>query len=132
MMFGFPSVEVGFPSLSGLSSRLPGLPELPEMPAGLPDMFGRLHSQMSSMMSRMMSQAEQLQRGEIPEGGGSGRLTVIKSGPGFHEEKTYNFGPEGVQSQSHSQRMPVDGANQKMEDQTNMLNDMSKETNCMH
>lgn len=29
-------------------------------------------------------------------------LTVVKSGPGYHEEKTYNFGPEGVETHSRS------------------------------
>ena len=24
-----------------------------------------------------------------------GKLTVIKAGPGFHEEKSYNIGPDG-------------------------------------
>ena len=28
-------------------------------------------------------------------GVGGGKLTVIKAGPGFHEEKSYDIGPDG-------------------------------------
>ena len=42
---------------------------------------------------------ESLRSGEAPASG-SGTLTVIKAGPGFHSQKTYNFGPEGVNSKT--------------------------------
>ena len=35
-------------------------------------------------------------RGMLPFGEHSGgKLTVIKAGPGFHEEKSYDIGPDG-------------------------------------
>ena len=35
-------------------------------------------------------------RGMLPFGDHSGgKLTVIKAGPGFHEEKSYDIGPDG-------------------------------------
>lgn len=40
-----------------------------------------------------------LQNGEAPKSG-SGTLTVIKAGPGYHSQKTYNFGPEGVNTKT--------------------------------
>ena len=43
-----------------------------------------------------------LQNGEAPASG-SGTLTVIKAGPGYHSQKTYNFGPEGVDSKTEEQ-----------------------------
>ena len=27
---------------------------------------------------------------------------MIKSGPGYHQEKTYNFGPDGVQTETRT------------------------------
>ena len=45
---------------------------------------------------------ESLQSGK-PPASGSGTLTVIKAGPGYHSQKTYNFGPEGVKSKTEEQ-----------------------------
>merc|ERR1719245_2091951 len=61
---------------------------------GFGDLFGKLNSQFGDMMSAL-PQLENL-RGMLPFGEHSGgKLTVIKAGPGFHEEKSYNIGPDG-------------------------------------
>merc|ERR1719219_2446434 len=61
---------------------------------GFGDIFGKLHSQFGDMMSSL-PQLENL-RGMLPFGEHSGgKLTVIKAGPGFHEEKSYDIGPDG-------------------------------------
>merc|ERR1719245_2406004 len=61
---------------------------------GFGGLFGKLHSQFGDMMSSL-PQLENL-RGMLPFGEHSGgKLTVIKAGPGFHEEKNYDIGPHG-------------------------------------
>merc|ERR1719412_687989 len=61
---------------------------------GFGDIFGKLNSQFGDMMSAL-PQLENL-RGMLPFGEHSGgKLTVIKAGPGFHEEKSYDIGPDG-------------------------------------
>jgi len=61
---------------------------------GFGDLFGQLNSQFGRMMSSL-PQLENL-RGMLPFGEHSGgKLTVIKAGPGFHEEKSYDIGPDG-------------------------------------
>jgi hypothetical protein len=60
--------------------------------------FGGLFEQINNQFGRMMSSLPQLEnlRGMLPFGGHSGgKLTVIKAGPGFHEEKNYDIGPDG-------------------------------------
>ncbi len=52
-------------------------------------------------------------------------LTVIKSGPGYHEEKTYNFGPRGV-TRTETTRTSGGGREQKEETEERLLGpDMS-------
>ena len=46
------------------------------------DMFSGMRQRMDSMMETMRRQTDALSRGEIPEGAGTGRMVVIKSGPG--------------------------------------------------
>jgi len=60
--------------------------------------FGGLFDELNSQFGRMMSSLPQLEnlRGMLPFGDHSGgKLTVIKAGPGFHEEKSYDIGPDG-------------------------------------
>jgi len=60
--------------------------------------IGGLFEQFNSQFGRMMSSLPQLEnlRGMLPFGDHSGgKLTVIKAGPGFHEEKSYDIGPDG-------------------------------------
>ena len=47
----------------------------------------------------------------MPFGGGlgGGKLTVIKAGPGFHEEKSYNIGADGQFSELKPVSMMHDG-----------------------
>jgi len=64
-------------------------------------MFRRMNSQMNHMlssmksrMSSMMSTPPQFQ--DIPSlSGAGGKMYVMESGPGYHEEKTYDIGPNG-------------------------------------
>ena len=44
-----------------------------------------------------------------PKGVGGGKLTVIKAGPGFHEEKSYDIGPDGQFSKVKPVNMMHDG-----------------------
>ena len=44
-----------------------------------------------------------------PNGVGGGKLTVIKAGPGFHEEKSYDIGPDGQFSEVKPVSMMHDG-----------------------
>ncbi len=64
------------------------------------NIFDQMRTHMNDMMQRMLSQADDLEKGEHPEG--SGKLVVIQSGPGYHREKTYNFGPDGVNVETKS------------------------------
>ena len=53
------------------------------------------------MMNGMMRSAEE--GGEHDGGKGPrGKMIVIKSGPGYRQEKTYDFGPDGVQTRTET------------------------------
>lgn len=61
------------------------------------DMFNSMHQSMQEMMKGFMGAAssgtdQRNEDGKIVHGGGE--LVVIKSGPGFHEEKKYMLGPD--------------------------------------
>jgi len=64
------------------------------------DMFNSMHQSMQEMMKGFMGAAssgqdhtqERNEDGKLVHGGGE--LVVIKSGPGFHEEKKYMLGPD--------------------------------------
>merc|ERR1711892_1631985 len=86
---------------------------LPEMPRMIEGFFGRkdddiepfggfegLFEQINNHMGRLMSAMPQQlggMRGMMPFGQPTelGKLTVIKAGPGFHEEKHFDIGPNG-------------------------------------
>merc|ERR1712142_603598 len=87
---------------------------LPEMPRMVEGIFGRkdnddiepfggfegLFEQINNHMGRLMSSMPQQLggiRGMLPFGQPTemGKLTVIKAGPGFHEEKHFDIGPNG-------------------------------------
>ena len=58
----------------------------------------RSHVRLSVTLSNAKLFSLQLEnlRGMLPFGEHSGgKLTVIKAGPGFHEEKSYDIGPDG-------------------------------------
>lgn len=112
--FSLPRIRIGIPS----SFRNLGFPDMfgeepehgsetPVSDASLSDggiggLFKRLHEQMSSMMDGMLKQAQEASGGEDGEGGPRGKMIVIKSGPGYHQEKTYDFGPNGVQTRTET------------------------------
>lgn len=54
--------------------------------------FKRFHENVKKMMS-FMNGSPTSDVNMLPVGSGEGELTVIKSGPGYHEEKTYHIGP---------------------------------------
>merc|ERR1739844_217310 len=57
-------------------------------------MFRRMNSQMNQMLSSMISTPPQFQ--DMPSlSGAGGKMYVMESGPGYHEEKTYDIGPNG-------------------------------------
>merc|ERR1711892_46510 len=86
---------------------------LPEMPRMVEGLFGRkdddiepfvgfegLFEQINNHMGRLMSAMPQQMgglRGMMPFGQPTelGKLTIIKAGPGFHEEKHFDIGPNG-------------------------------------
>merc|ERR1712013_630512 len=86
---------------------------LPEMPRMVEGLFGRkdddiepfggfegLFEQINNHLGRLMSAMPQQLggvRGMLPFGQPTemGKLTVIKAGPGFHEEKHFDIGPNG-------------------------------------
>merc|ERR1719186_1715392 len=86
---------------------------LPEMPRMVEGFFGRkdddiepfggfegLFEQINNHMGRLMSAMPQQMgglRGMMPFGQPTelGKLTIIKAGPGFHEEKHFDIGPNG-------------------------------------
>lgn len=53
--------------------------------------FKRLHQNMKNVMANFMKGSPFVKAPGDAHGGGE--LTVIKSGPGYHEEKTYHLGP---------------------------------------
>ena len=98
-LFGMPVFRIGFRTGSDEEPERSGL--FPEQ-SSFGKMFQQMHEQMSSMVNRMMGQAAALERGENPESGisgSNGRLIVVKSGPGYSEQKTYDFGPDGVKKE---------------------------------
>lgn len=62
-------------------------------------LFGRLHSQMSNMLQNMPMKMEMGSWNPFSQLRSGGQMTVIKAGPGFHEEKHYNIGPDGKLTQ---------------------------------
>merc|ERR1712226_744051 len=95
---GRPSFEFNLPSMNRVFEEIPRM-SMPRFPGSFLDhrdrdddfdfggLFDQLTSQvMSSQFSRSWSPFGQ------PE---VGKLTVIKAGPGFHDEKHYDIGPNG-------------------------------------
>jgi hypothetical protein len=101
------------PPMPGMSEPFRALEDtLPEFPSGGPDdgafggmkeMFDRMHSKMKEMMQGMMSKTQTLDNGsEMPAETPRGHMVVIKSGPGYREQKTYDFGPDGIKTRTET------------------------------
>merc|ERR1739844_691476 len=64
-------------------------------------MFRRMNSQMEQMMSSMKSGMSSMMSNDpfqdMPSlgSGSGGKMYIMESGPGYHEEKTYDIGPNG-------------------------------------
>lgn len=76
-------------------------------------LFQSVHERMSNLMTSVMDQAKQIQEGGMIPFQGHGRLIVVKNGPGFHEEKTYNIGPDGVHEVKNMEKDMSKCSNQK-------------------
>ena len=67
-------------------------------------MFARMHRRMNEMANRMMQEVNTM-RNRIEAGpedmaeGSHGRMVVIRSGPGYHEKKTYRINPDGSKTE---------------------------------
>eukprot|EP00095_Tigriopus_kingsejongensis_P008284 maker-scaffold980_size74003-snap-gene-0.20 protein:Tk08284 transcript:maker-scaffold980_size74003-snap-gene-0.20-mRNA-1 annotation:"transmembrane protein 59-like" len=65
------------------------------------NMFSKMHEQMSHMMNQMMGSMPGFGQ-QLPQGS-SGRMVVVRSGPGYHEEKTYKINPDGSKTEIESE-----------------------------
>ena len=83
-----PSFRVGFPDDNGFGFG--GFPDGDGISRMMDDMRNRMNDMMRRMMGHTPVNSDDLD--ETGAGGPVGQLTVIKSGPGYHEEKTYHFG----------------------------------------
>jgi len=90
---------------------------LPEEDWGMPNWVHQHVGQMMKQMNQQMGQMMQSMKsgaGDIMSGG---KMYVMKSGPGYHEEKTYDIGPEGQMTLIENDQMAkVNELEDKMED----------------
>jgi len=84
-------------------------------------MFRRMNSQMNQMLSSMKSSMSSMMTKDpfqdmpaLPSGSG-GKMYIMESGPGYHEEKTYDIGPNGkmtlIENDSINRNNPLDEQN---------------------
>lgn len=88
--FSLPSLRMDFPKSI-----------FDEMPS-----FEDMWSRMNNMMRSVVDQVENQDGNKTPTG--QGRLYVIKSGPGYFEKKTYEFGPDGIKTITEGKPMQND------------------------
>jgi len=62
---------------------------------GVPQWVNKHVGSMMQQMNKQMGQMMQSMRSGMMSGAGAGKMYVMKSGPGYHEEKTYDIGPNG-------------------------------------
>jgi len=84
-------------------------------------MFGRMNSQMNQMLSSMKSSMSSMMTKDpfqdMPAlgSGSGGKMYIMESGPGYHEEKTYDIGPNGkmtlIENDSIDRNNPLDEQN---------------------
>lgn len=72
---------------------------------GISGMFEHMHKQMSEMMNSMMGSLPDMSKlmSSSPHGESHGRMVIMRSGPGYHEEKTYNINPDGSKTEIKSE-----------------------------
>ena len=73
-----PRIRIGLPSDFNMPSFF-------NSDSDMDSMFTQMRNRMNDMMNNMMQ--------GIQGSTGTGQVTVIRSGPGYHQERTYNFGP---------------------------------------
>jgi len=75
-----------------ISFGVPSQTEEWGMPKWIHQHVGHMMKQMNQQMGQIM---QSMKTGMASSGNGGGKMYVMKSGPGFHEEKTYDIGPNG-------------------------------------
>lgn len=73
-----PRIRIGLPADFSMPSFF-------NSDSDMDSMFTQMRNRMNEMMNNMMQ--------GIQGSAGTGQVTVIRSGPGYHQERTYNFGP---------------------------------------
>jgi len=99
--------EFSLPALSSMPS-FDSLPSIPRLPGGFfgrkdsdeveplfDDFLGAINSQMNNMFQALPKMDNLNSWSPFPFGKSRGKITVIKAGPGFMEEKHYDIDPEG-------------------------------------
>lgn len=104
---GFPKIRIGFPSQENNGQENNGLSGIFNSMPNFSEMFDKMRNHMNDMMNHMMKEVDGKSG---PMGGSNGRMVIIKSGPGYHQEKTYDFGPNGMKTEvkSSGQQMQND------------------------
>lgn len=79
-----------------ISFGIPKTPEIIEdfgfMNRHIGHMMRKMNEQMNQMMGSMKTSMSQMMRAPSTSGG---KMYIMESGPGYHEEKTYDIGPDG-------------------------------------
>lgn len=89
-------------------------------------MFRRMNSQMNQMLSSMKSSMSSMMTKDpfqdMPAlgSGSGGKMYIMESGPGYHEEKTYDIGPNGkmtlIKNDMIDRNNPLDEQNMEEND----------------
>ena len=83
------------------------------LPSWIPNHMKQMMSRMHSSMNQMLDNLKEDMPNMLGKSTSGGKLVMINSGPGYHEEKTYNIGPGGEMKLLKK-------------DETHSMNDMSK------
>lgn len=83
------------------------------LPSWIPNHMKQMMSRMHSSMNQMLDNLKEDMPNMLGKSTSGGKLVMINSGPGYHEEKTYNIGPDGEMKLLKK-------------DETHSMNDMSK------
>jgi len=65
------------------------------LPSWIPNHMKQMMSRMHSSMNQMLDNLKEDMPNMLGKSTSGGKLVMINSGPGYHEEKTYNIGPDG-------------------------------------
>ena len=93
--------------------RIMNRPDSMGLPSWIPNHMKQMMSRMHSSMNQMLDNLKDDMPNMLGKSTSGGKLVMINSGPGYHEEKTYNLGPDGEMKLVNK-------------DETHSMNDMSK------